>query len=138
MGGCCLMLVHNVKHMLCKYFYGHWTLWRGVILFLDKNWTCTAIPPVFDLVPATVETCHIVEWVFLFPVTRIAYTLFQVNLMQPLIFCDYLQFVAAEVLGECWRQYFLTTEFHPISHCTFCSYKIIHHVTLLSKCVCAK
>jgi len=64
-------------------------------LHLGKYGTRTAIQPVFDLVLATIEMCHIVEWVFLFHAARITYTVLQVILVQPFTFCDHIQFVAA-------------------------------------------
>jgi len=73
----------------------------GVMLYLGKYNTCTTIPPVFDLVPATIATCHVVEWVFLSRVARTTYTVLQVILVQAFTFCNHIQFVAALVLGEC-------------------------------------
>lgn len=57
-----------------------------------------AIPPVLDLVPATVETCHVVEWAFLFHVHRIPYPVLQVIVAQLFPSYDHLQCAAAEVL----------------------------------------
>jgi hypothetical protein len=83
-------------------------------LCLGTYSTHTAVPPVFDLVPGPIEKCNFVEWVFLFPVARIAYSVLHMIFVQPFTFFNHLQFVAAEVLGECRKHYFLTTEFHPL------------------------